>query len=229
MDLPVRGPVPVGSLLRSARAIADLSQRSLAERAGVPKSLVSRLELDDCGDRTSVAAFVRLLDACGITLTAHSGGRQLLPDDDPERDRGRRRYPPHLDPHPVESIADWWGWLRTSWDPERAVPPPRIFHTKAFRRSLWRDSQPHPPHARFWADTAHLAPPYRVHPQLERRRQRHRESEAYLRKWRLIEEQVHRDIAARRAQERTKPAAKTTEDLPPGDGAPDELGGEVAQ
>ena len=184
VDLPASGPIPVGGLLRAARALADCSQRSLGSRSGIPKSVISRMELDDTGQRTSIAAFVGALGVCGFTVTIHADGRRLRPDDDPERDRGDRRYPPHLEPHALERETDWWGFTRMHWLVPRVIElPSRVYHVSPWWRERWRERQPHPWWARFWEDSAHLAPPHQVHPSLERRRREERRRQEWIESW----------------------------------------------
>ena len=52
-----------GRLVRAARWRADLSQRALAQAAGVPRSTVARIESGHVSPR--VDTFVRLLEAAG--------------------------------------------------------------------------------------------------------------------------------------------------------------------
>lgn len=54
-------------LLRTARRGAGLSQRALAEAAGIPQSTVARIELGSLSPRTDTLE--RLLRAAGQTLT----------------------------------------------------------------------------------------------------------------------------------------------------------------
>lgn len=57
----------VADLLRSARRDAGLSQELLAQRAGVSRATVARMETLAKGDM-SVSALLRLLDATGLDL-----------------------------------------------------------------------------------------------------------------------------------------------------------------
>src|SRR5918996_5376772 len=57
-----------GALLRRARRRANLSQRNLAARAGVPQSTVGRIESNSADPRTSTLS--KLLRACGFELEA---------------------------------------------------------------------------------------------------------------------------------------------------------------
>lgn len=58
-------------LLRYARKRAGLTQRALAEKAGVPQSYVARVESSKADP--TVSSLSRLLRACGTTLEAMPG------------------------------------------------------------------------------------------------------------------------------------------------------------
>lgn len=58
-------------LLRYARKRAALTQRALAEKAGVPQSYVARVESSKVDP--TVSSLSRLLRACGTTLEALPG------------------------------------------------------------------------------------------------------------------------------------------------------------
>ncbi len=57
----------VSEMLKTARREADLSQEELAQRAGVARSTVARMETLAKGDM-SVSILVRLLEATGYDL-----------------------------------------------------------------------------------------------------------------------------------------------------------------
>jgi len=57
----------VADMLKAARRNASLSQSELAQRAGVARTTVARMETLAKGDM-SVSALVRLLDAAGYDL-----------------------------------------------------------------------------------------------------------------------------------------------------------------
>jgi len=61
-------PVNAAALLRRARRRAGMSQRILAQAAGVPQSTVARIELAQLSPR--VDTFERLLRATGQTLSS---------------------------------------------------------------------------------------------------------------------------------------------------------------
>lgn len=62
------GAIDVGAALRALRRRADLSQRELAQRSGVPKSTVARLESDPEAD-PRLRTVERLIRAAGGELT----------------------------------------------------------------------------------------------------------------------------------------------------------------
>ncbi|MGC4804725.1 GNAT family N-acetyltransferase [Micromonospora sp. DT233] len=61
------GPVPLGDLLRALRRRADLSQRQLAERSGVPQATLARIEAGRVGD-PRFRTVERLVHAAGGRL-----------------------------------------------------------------------------------------------------------------------------------------------------------------
>lgn len=67
--------VEAATILRTARRRAGLSQRELAERAGVRQPLVSRIE--SARQQPSLPTLQRLLAACGYQLSANL---EPLPD-----------------------------------------------------------------------------------------------------------------------------------------------------
>jgi uncharacterized protein len=62
-------PSPSAALLQLARLKADLSQRELAERAGVPVTMISAYERDQ--RQPTLATLLRLLRAAGFDLRLH--------------------------------------------------------------------------------------------------------------------------------------------------------------
>jgi transcriptional regulator with XRE-family HTH domain len=100
---------PADRYIRAARAIADLSQRELAMRAGVPHHVVAKTE--HAPRYARVDHFACLLEAAGLHLiVVDDEGREVQPEGVEETkrvDRGRRRFPPHLDVR--EGKEDWWG------------------------------------------------------------------------------------------------------------------------
>jgi len=132
----------LGPVLRAARRRADLSQRQLAERAGVPPSTVCRLESERGAD-PRLRTVERCLEVMGLRLAVVRAEGDLSelpvdPEDGQLRNAADRRYPPHLDVRPVKSEADWWGaWWGYELDRELwPLPPPD--YTYDLRRD-WRD------------------------------------------------------------------------------------------
>ena len=62
-------PSPSSALLQLARLKAGMSQRELAERAGVPVSMISAYERDQ--RQPTLATLLRLLHAAGFDLRLH--------------------------------------------------------------------------------------------------------------------------------------------------------------
>src|SRR6516162_2825074 len=62
-------PSPSSALLQLARLKADMSQRELAERAGVPVTMISAYERDQ--RQPTLATLLRLLRAAGFELRLH--------------------------------------------------------------------------------------------------------------------------------------------------------------
>ena len=100
---------PADRYVRAARRFADLSQREMALRAAVARHIVVTAEGDP--RLTRVADLARLLEAAGLHLiVVDEDGREFASEAEQEaarKDRGRHRYPAHLDVRPGK--ADWWG------------------------------------------------------------------------------------------------------------------------
>ncbi|MGN9774613.1 helix-turn-helix domain-containing protein [Micromonospora sp. H33] len=124
----------VGAALRAARHRADLSQRELAERSGVPKSTLARLESRAESD-PRLRTVERLLQAAGYELVVRVrdsvegpdgvrlGGEELGGEPHGEaRDEAGRRYPAHLDVRKVRTLHDWPGAWWAHW---YTLPPER--------------------------------------------------------------------------------------------------------
>ncbi|MFI6160475.1 GNAT family N-acetyltransferase [Micromonospora haikouensis] len=135
--------VDLGGSLRALRRRADLSQRELADLAGVPQATLARIESGRSGD-VRFRTVERLVRAAGgrvaIGIPGDQPGDQPgdhtcdQPGDDrvPEvvpvpgvphdglRDEAGRRYPAHLDAWEVHGPKDWPGaWWAGWWN----LPP----------------------------------------------------------------------------------------------------------
>lgn len=87
----------VGGLLAQVRRHADLSQRELAQLAGMSQSSVAGYESG--GQVPRLQALLRLLGAAGLRLAVLDGeGAEVRPfDSRAARDNAGRRFPAHLD------------------------------------------------------------------------------------------------------------------------------------
>lgn len=111
------GGLALGVILRALRRRADLSQRELADLAGVPKSTVSRIESGEISD-PRFRTVERLARAAGAAVTV--GGELAPVPSEGWRDRADRNYPAHLDVRPVEQLTDWAGAWWAHW---HRLPP----------------------------------------------------------------------------------------------------------
>jgi transcriptional regulator with XRE-family HTH domain len=135
-----RGEVELGAILRALRRRADLSQRQLAELAGVPKSTVARIESGAARD-PRFRTVERILRAAGAEL-AVSGGSGPAPSEG-LRDQADRNYPAHLDVRPVEELGDWAGawwahWHRLPREAWPLQPPEYTYDLSRTRRDQRR-------------------------------------------------------------------------------------------
>ncbi|MGC4893780.1 GNAT family N-acetyltransferase [Micromonospora sp. DT31] len=126
-------PAHLADLLRRLRRRADLSQRELAVRAGVPQSAVARVESGRVAD-PRYRTVERLIRAAGgrldVTVDPGPGGKADTPSGeaapvphDDLRDQAGRRYPAHLDVWEVREPRDWPG----AWWAEWYTLPPRLW------------------------------------------------------------------------------------------------------
>lgn len=112
-------PIELGASLRALRRRADLSQRELAQRAGVPASTVARIESGSAQD-PKFRTVERLVTAAGGAVAvglAGTAASPVQPDEDTEelRDEAGRHYPAHLDVRQVAEAKDWWGAWWADW------------------------------------------------------------------------------------------------------------------
>jgi len=144
-------------LLRRVRRQRDVSQRELAELAGLPKSTIGDIEAGRVVPLLSTLE--RALEAAGYHLdVVDAGGRVatwMVSDVEP-RDRAGRRYPPHLDlrprrPWPFSDETPWTFHLqRWRRDAVRLAgqfgvwgcgpPSPGSFDAE-YVRSVWGDQR----------------------------------------------------------------------------------------
>lgn len=146
-------------MVRAARSSRGISQRELAELAGLPNTTVARIEAGHVDPK--FGTFDRLMAAAGYGLALVDGlGRLLAPDENRDRlvDRAGRRLPAHLKAaeHPNSLDAPgryWWGWYRVAWPLgdnhpaavywRRRRPPRPISDSKDPRKELgylWDDA-----------------------------------------------------------------------------------------
>jgi transcriptional regulator with XRE-family HTH domain len=99
--LPRVGPYPASGLARRVRRLADLSQRQLAQRCGLSRSTVARIE---SGELTpSLEVLQRILAVADVYLVAvEDSGRVVRPDP------GGGRYPDDLAVIVEGEPGVWW-------------------------------------------------------------------------------------------------------------------------
>jgi transcriptional regulator with XRE-family HTH domain len=133
----------LAATLRALRRRADLSQRQLAELAGVPKCTVTRIESGAAMD-PRFRTVERLFRAAGAELGVR-GGVEPVPGEE-LRDRAERHYPAHLDVRPVEELTDWAGawwahWHRLPAEVWPLQPPEYTYDLSRARRERRRQRE----------------------------------------------------------------------------------------
>lgn len=115
-----------GEQLRRARRIVRLSQRELAERAGVPPATLARIESGATAN-PGIAVLTTLFGALGfrLALVAANGAEVAEHPWEQEFDHGGRHLPAHLDLWRVGEpyFCNWHGWYRSwAWRPDAPIP-----------------------------------------------------------------------------------------------------------
>lgn len=124
----------IAAIMRAGRRSRRISQRQLAERAGLPHCTVDRIEAERADPRLSTIE--RLLGALDLRLAVVTcNGAPFGPDPEREQlfDFGGRHFPPHWEIRDLHDEGDWWGDTR-----KRMVNQPRPRYT------LWRRNPPIP-------------------------------------------------------------------------------------
>jgi transcriptional regulator with XRE-family HTH domain len=128
----------VVGVVRAARRRADLSQRGLAQRAGVHHATVAKIE---AGQREpSLGLLLRILEAVGIRLMAVDDERRQVAamDDVPEvRDLADRRFPAHYDLILEPRRGEWWADKYGLARPPETFARDRQLRDAQRRRSRW--------------------------------------------------------------------------------------------
>ena len=121
-------PIDVPAALRAARRARRVSQRELAQLAGVPCSTVDRIEAGHSDPR--IGTFAKLLAAIGVEVVVCIGKQPIPIDAEREqlRDVLGRHFPPHWELEPVVWLDRWWGWWRKH--PNVRMFPPQYHYWK---------------------------------------------------------------------------------------------------
>lgn len=123
----------LAGVVRRIRRTADLSQRELAQRLGLSKSMVAAVE---SGNRTlEVSVLVRAADLADLRLALLDAQGQEVGAMSPGgvRDMGNRRFPAHLDTRYGDE--DWWHGVHRYDRPE----PWYTFDRSRSIRDIWRE------------------------------------------------------------------------------------------
>jgi transcriptional regulator with XRE-family HTH domain len=99
-------PFDLPAVMRRIRRGADLSQRELAQRIGISKSAVARIESGLVGLDVRILARAAALAGLRLALVDESGEEVPGMTAGAVRDRANRRFPAHLDTRYSEE--DWW-------------------------------------------------------------------------------------------------------------------------
>jgi transcriptional regulator with XRE-family HTH domain len=120
--LVVMARFDIPGIVRRIRRMADLSQRELAGATGLSQATIAGIETGQLVP--SLLALTRILGAadCELAVLDEQGERVQPYDGDGLRDRGRRRYPAHLDVYPVGPNGQGWWGQNTVQDYVRPMP-----------------------------------------------------------------------------------------------------------
>ena len=130
----------VSGLVRAVRRRADLSQRELAERTGLARSTIGRIESRSL--TPALETVVAILAVGGLRLVAvDADNRRVPPMEDPPgddlRDGAGRRYPSHLDTILDPLPGEWWGDRFGLARPPETFRRDREMRDVMRRRSVW--------------------------------------------------------------------------------------------
>jgi transcriptional regulator with XRE-family HTH domain len=136
-------PIDVPAALRAVRRLRGVSQRQLAELAGLPPSTVSRIEAGSTDPRLSTLA--ALLAAAGVELRPCVGDGPLTIDAkrDRLRDSTGRHLPAHWEVRSYTWLDGWW-WFRNL--------PPNAKVAHSYWKRWGRSGPPDDALARRWQD-----------------------------------------------------------------------------
>jgi transcriptional regulator with XRE-family HTH domain len=131
-------------LLRAVRRARVLSQRELAQTAGVSASTIDRIESGQTR-RPSLRLVEDILAATGYRLVVVDHFGRLFEVDEVHarlRDRSDRRFPAHLEAWPLTALDPWWGWSRIAWGPEYPNVPSWVYYRRRRYHTgvLWEDA-----------------------------------------------------------------------------------------
>lgn len=121
----------VPATLRAARRTRRVSQRELAQHAGVPRQTLERIEAGHTDPR--LGTLEKLLAPIGFQLTVcNTHGRVLKIDAEREQlvDWSGRHFPPHWEVSPAGEYpsGSWWGWARRSPNVRTRNPTHTYWH-----------------------------------------------------------------------------------------------------
>ncbi|MGY0006557.1 GNAT family N-acetyltransferase [Micromonospora sp. I033] len=120
----------LAATLRALRRAADLSQRELARKSGVPQATIARIESGRSPD-PSFRTVERLIGATAGRFVLHgpTGVELTTVPHEELRDAAGRHCPAHLDAHEVREPKDWPGAWWAHWfnvPPNRWPPLPAV-------------------------------------------------------------------------------------------------------